>query len=117
MNSEKMPENPDQRPPRDWLLDRHAAATPALDALRRDLVTSLQAAEPGWREVIIALFQPYRRAWQALGVVWLVIVLLHFSRAPQPPSAQLPPPAPETLAHWHNQLKANEAFAQIPRRP
>lgn len=111
------PENPKQRPPREWLLERHAAATPKLDALRQELIASMHSPEPAWREVLVALFHPYRRAWQALGVVWLVIALLHFSRAPQPPSAQLPPPSPETIATWYSQLKTHEALAQVPRSP
>ncbi|MES2694142.1 MAG: hypothetical protein V4773_11765 [Verrucomicrobiota bacterium] len=106
---------PDQRPPRDWLLDRHASAGLELDALRRDVVASLEPS-PAWREVLVQLVRPYRLAWRTLGVAWLVIALLHFSRGARNYSVQPPPPSPETVATWLNQLKTHETFAQVHRR-
>ena len=79
--------------PRDILFARHQAATPKLDALRREILgkelnnqgtkaqrSGLVASLLGclqipWRELIL----PSRRIWTGLAAVWLLIFIVNFS--------------------------------------
>lgn len=84
--------------PRELLLERHAEATPQLDAIRQQVVADLSArphtitARPFgarikmlWRELI----GPARVAWGSLAAAWALIALLNLAR-PQPMSAADP---------------------------
>ena len=113
--------HPDPKSPRDWLLARHAPATPRLDVLRgRALPDGGAAPSPrldSWRDLLRELFRPHLTAWRALALVWLGLIVFNFTfgRSPQPESTT--PPPPEAVAAWLAQLKSNETFAQIDRHP
>jgi hypothetical protein len=70
------------RPPRDLLLSRHARADSRLDSLRR--VALAEAAPVPARDLLRALFQPQRRLWLGLGVVWLVMLALQVAQPSGP---------------------------------
>ncbi len=103
---------PEQHSPRDWLLARHTAARPKLDALR---AAALAPRPLTWRHLPGELFRPNQRAWLALAAVWAVLAVVEFYR-PTPP---LNPnrPARETVALWLTQLKSHESLTQISRHP
>ncbi len=69
--------------PRDLLNDRHAAAEPRLDALRRaviaDLATESAATRPWWSRAWHEVFFVSRHAWCGLAATWLLIALWEFS--------------------------------------
>lgn len=100
--------------PRDWLLARHEIATPQLDALRRDLITSLAPSLTA-REFFAELFRPHRAAWRALAAVWLVLAAFHFAQRRAAPTPRLPSPPPDAVATWLRQQKHHETLAQIYR--
>jgi hypothetical protein len=104
----------DSKLPRDWLLARHASAKPRLDAARR---VAVAACEMSWREFLRAIFRPYLMAWRALALVWLGLLFFQLTvgRSPQPNPVR--PAAPDAMATWLAQFKANEYFAQIDRHP
>lgn len=104
----------DPRPPRDWLLARHARATTQLDALRR---SALPAPDLTWREILAALFHPHRAAWRALVVAWLVMATVYFVQTRTERSSPHPRPSPDALADWLRQLQTHETLAQIDRHP
>ena len=106
--------NPDHRTPRDWLLARHAAATPQLDTLRR---AALPAPEITWREFLREIFRPNRLAWRSLAAAWLLLVLFHLTHTRPARDPKTVAPSPEAVALWLNQLKSHETFAQIDRQP
>ena len=81
--------------PREILWERHEAAEPKLDAMRRAVVNELNnkdaKAQGGgfnfvswclgclsapWRELIL----PSRRVWTGLAVVWILILAVNFSQ-------------------------------------
>jgi hypothetical protein len=99
----------DPKLPRDWLLARHQSVVPQLEAIRR---AALPATTTTWRGFIRELFHPHRKVWSALAIVWIALVIFHFSTAhPQPPRLANPPTS-EEMATWLNQIKSNESFAQ-----
>lgn len=68
--------------PRTWLLTRHTAATPALDAARR---TALRDFDPvPIAQLLPAIFRPHRHLWSILAAVWALLAVLHFSRPSVP---------------------------------
>jgi hypothetical protein len=113
----------DNRTPRAWLLSRHDNVGPQLDALRRDAVAALSGVSRGeaalpvdsWRDIVRAIFLPQRSLWRAFAVVWLGLVVFHFTLGgsnPPPSSTRIPP---ATLAVWLSQIKSHEIFAPIDR--
>lgn len=107
--------NPDDnKTPRDWLLARHAAASPRLDALRR---AALPPPALSWGDFLREVFRPHRTAWRALAAAWVVLALFHLARPTPAPAPQFPAPSPAALAKWLAQLKSNETLAQIDRHP
>ncbi len=104
------------KPLRDHLLARHAAATLRLDALRR---SALPPADVAWREVLRELFRPHRAAWRALAFAWLVLLVLQFAvvNPASPPALAGPAPSPEAVAAWFAQLDSNETLTQIAQIP
>ena len=102
--------NPDSKTPRDWLLSRHAAATPKLDALRR---AARPEASITWRDFLRELFRPHRRAWQSLVAAWLLLLLFHLAHPRPALDPNMPTPSPEAVALWLTELNSHETFAQI----
>jgi hypothetical protein len=114
--------------PRDILFVRHQDAAPKLDAIRRKLVTGLNAADPKaqsrptgplawclrvsnklWQELI----WPSRRIWAGLAAVWILIFIVNFSQrdGSQSLTAKSMSP-PETMMTFHDQQKLlDELFA------
>ncbi len=94
--------------PREILLQRHRAAEPRLDEIRRATVAKLPmrstALVPGlasavlrklWRELI----WPCRRTWAGLAAVWLGLVTLQIGSrdAVEVASRKTPPPSADML--------------------
>lgn len=94
--------------PREILLQRHQAAQPRLDEIRRTAIALLVISQGPrtdrlppralltlWRELI----WPCRRTWAGLAAVWLVLLTLQLaSRDPAEVAARkTPPPSPEVL--------------------
>ncbi len=104
------------KPLRDHLIARHAAATPRLDALRR---AALPPADITWREFLRELYRPHRAVWRALAVIWLVLLVLQFAvvNPARPPSLAGPVPSPEAVAAWFAQLNSHETLSQIAQIP
>jgi hypothetical protein len=125
--------------PREILLQRHRAASPKLDAVRREVVGSLAAnlhaassrttevpanrLHPGlflrqvWREIIL----PSRRIWGGLAAAWLMILFLNVSSSePQAgrSSIQMAKSAPQVLMEVkrHRRLLA-ELLAEKVEQP
>ena len=101
----------DPKTPRDWLLSRHASATPQLDALRR---SALPARALTWRDLPRELFGPQRHVWRLLTATWIVLAIfqLTLGRAPSP---RFPAPSPVAVAAWFAQLNSYETFVSIDR--
>jgi hypothetical protein len=81
---------------RDWLLDRHVGAVPALDARR---FASLPEPRLSGREFLRELFRPALPTWAVLGAVWIALLALNASRVPAPEPLRL---APQFAATWPN---------------
>lgn len=92
------------RTPRDWLLARHAAAGPMLDALRG---AALPEPRLGGREFLRELFRPARPAWTALAAVWLVLLVIRVAQ-PAPPKGAVP--SPEFEAAWSTSIAQLDAL-------
>jgi hypothetical protein len=103
---------PDEKTPRDWLLERRAAAAAQLEPLRRSSLPSGSASLP---EVLREIFRPHRAAWGTLAVAWTALLLFHFSNSRQTPGRNAPSPSPERVAAWIAQFNSNEDFPEIDR--
>lgn len=70
---------------REILSQRHAAATPQLDAIRRALVQQLRAgtppARPWWQSFWREIFVAPRAIWGTIGVAWVAILVLQWTAA------------------------------------
>ncbi len=101
---------------RDHLLARHAAATPALDALRR---AALPPAEISWREFLLELFRPHRAAWRMLTLTWCALIAFQLLVAgpARPPAPTGPTPSPEAVAALFAQFNADEITSRIAQIP
>jgi hypothetical protein len=133
--------------PRDLFLERYRAATPQLDRIRNEVLTSelIEKRRPtpeprgaggaglSWvwiaRIVWHELIRPSRRTWTGLAAVWLLIFGLNLA-APHEPQTLVhapAPPAPEVLAALREQSRmltellnsgiAPEANASEPTAP
>ena len=127
--------------PRDILLERHQAATPRLDALRREVVEGLNnqaTKEQSWSASLVALILccskqfwreliwPCRRIWAGLAAIWILIFVFNLSqRDPSELMAKkLPPPSPEMILAFRQQQRLlaeligpNETRAAEPAKP
>ncbi len=66
--------------PRQVLLDRHADAQPALDALRQAVVGPMRPRRRPWRELLWQeLVLPIRPLLAGLAVAWALILALHLT--------------------------------------
>ena len=98
--------------PREILLQRHHAAEPRLDTVRRAVVESLNnegtkqlrtslvslflgCSKTVWRELI----WPNRRTWAGFAAAWVVILSLNFYSADHAPkmARKEAPPSPELI--------------------
>jgi hypothetical protein len=114
------------KPPRDILLERHQAATPKLDAIRREvlnaefkvgqasrlsLISLFFQMETGWKPVLRLLWReliwPCRRTWAGLAAVWIALLIFNVSQRDESELAarKLPPPSPEAIMAWRQQEK------------
>jgi hypothetical protein len=115
-------EKPIMKTPRDILFARHQAATPKLDALRREIVEGLNnqaTKEQSWSASLVTLFLccskqfwreliwPCRRIWAGLAAVWILIFVFNFSqRDPSELMARkAPPPSPEMILAFRQQQR------------
>ena len=108
--------------PRDLLLNRHRAAEPKLDRLRREVIDRAICAvqnpdedlpsivqSPGywlavlWQQAI----RPWRHAWMGLATAWLLILCLHIAASGEGGMVQSQPTrlAPPAMAELQEQLK------------
>ena len=113
--------------PREILLERHQAAAPKLDVIRREIVDAefkrvgqasrlspsemTKRSETGatpvlrllWRELIL----PSRQIWAGLAAIWILIFIFNFSqRDPAELMARKsPPPSPEMILTFRQQEK------------
>ncbi|HTY88289.1 MAG TPA: hypothetical protein VMB80_12550 [Candidatus Acidoferrum sp.] len=125
--------------PREILLDRHRAAEPKLEAIRREVVAaefhgpgrvssvspseSLKTPETGkmpvllliWREVI----WPCRRIWTGLAAVWLLILAVNLSmRDPVSNITGKPVRSGAVMISWQTQQRwMSELLTERPMPP
>jgi hypothetical protein len=104
------------KPLRDHLLARHAAAAPRLDALR---LAALPPADVTWREFLRELFRPHRSAWRFLAFTWVALLAFQLLVAgpARPPAYAGPAPSPEALAACFAQFNFNETLSPIAQVP
>ncbi len=127
--------------PREILLQRHQAAVPKLDAIRREVVRELNNQEikkqspPSsfvtWflgcsNQIWLELIWPSRRIWAGLAATWILIFAFNLSqRDPSELMARKsPPPSPEMLLTFPQQerllaelMGPNESQAAEPPKP
>lgn len=99
--------------PREILLERHQAAVPKLDAVRRESVgqasrlSQNRKPEIGrmsvifllWRELIL----PSRRIWAGLAAVWLLIFAVNLSMRDHSPSGVVASAPPQMMLTFRQQ--------------
>ena len=100
--------------PREILLQRHHAAEPKLDAIRREIVGELNNKETEQPSLIASfvssflgcsktvwrdLTWPNRRTWAGFAAAWVVILSLNFYAADHAPkmARKEAPPSPELI--------------------
>ena len=113
--------------PRDILLERHRAAEPTLDAIRRGVVAGefnnketkepkeglvawlLRCLTAPWRELIL----PSRRIWTGLATVWALIFIINLSQRDTISSVTgKPVRSPAVMMSWQVQQRwMNELLA------
>lgn len=127
--------------PRDFLLERHQAAAPKLDAVRRTVLVGLNHKDTkarSWTDDFVSLclggsnklwqelVWPSRRIWTGLAATWMLIFVFNFSqRDPSELMARKsPPPSPEMILTFSQQerllaelIGPNEAHAVEPPKP
>jgi hypothetical protein len=106
--------------PRDTLFQRHQAAAPKLDAIRREVMAGLNHQDAkaqrgtvnflslclgGSNKLWLELVWPCRRIWAGLAAVWILIFAVNFSqRDPAEMMARKsPPPSPEIMLAFRQQ--------------
>ena len=102
--------------PRDILLERHQAAVPKLDAVRRESVGQASRLSPfegtrqletGKMPVLILLWRelifPSRRIWAGLAAVWLLIFAVNLSMRDHSPSGVMVSAPPQMMLTFRQQ--------------
>ncbi|HEX5399656.1 MAG TPA: hypothetical protein VFY06_11480 [Verrucomicrobiae bacterium] len=104
--------------PRDILLERHHAAAPRLDAIRRSVVRELNNQATKKRSLsagLVALFLgcsnavwselilPSRRVWAGLAAVWLLIFAVNLSMRDRSPSGVMASAPPQMMLTFRQQ--------------
>jgi hypothetical protein len=105
--------------PREILLERHQAATPKLDAIRREIAGQALAQNkksetgrmPVLRLIWLELIWPSRRIWSGLAVVWVLIFAANFSMRDHAEVPMAKAPAPAEMAATFKQEQ--ELLAQL----
>ena len=113
--------------PRELLLEKHRAAIPALDALRRNALVQISRPQsnqvksaPFGLKLWAELITPYRRIWSGLAGAWVVIVGLQLASADHSPSsmADVGPISAETrMAAQQQQREFAQLLDLTPREP
>jgi len=124
--------------PREILLNRHQAAEPKLDRLRREVIDqevrgarvadqdlpSIVQSPGDWLAVLWQqALRPWRPAWLGLAAAWLVILGLHLAGNGDGRAVQTSrrPPAAATAAEFREQLRLRaellEAAPSVDARP
>lgn len=71
--------------PSEILFDRHASATPKLDAIRDNVIAELPAQQNSWiSEFVARFFLPLRWHFAGMAAVWAMAALLAVDRADVP---------------------------------
>ena len=115
--------------PRDVLLQRHQAAQPQLDQIRRAVVANLKECPAAreqslpvavalklWRELV----WPCRRTWAGLAATWLVLIVFNFTHADHSmvvAGKSSMPPAEMRLAFQEQQRLLAELVGPPPATP
>jgi hypothetical protein len=96
--------------PREILLERHRAAVPQLDAIRREILDAKfrrrNLVATLWGELIL----PSRRVWSGLAAAWLLILVVNFAERDPAPAGKLSA-APAMISLGEQQRLLNEYFA------
>jgi hypothetical protein len=104
--------------PREVLLERHQAAAPKLDAIRREVVAGLNHEDTKtqnwafhfvssclgcfsklWQELVF----PSRRIWAGLATAWLLILAVNFSLRDPAQTTSLKSSSPEIFMSFRQQ--------------
>lgn len=114
--------------PREILFARHQAATPKLDAIRREVVHKLNNQETKEQSVLASfvasllgcsnkfwqeLIFPCRRVWTGLAVVWLLLLVVNVGQRDRSPViiANSQPTVATLLALRNQEKLVNELLA------
>ena len=114
--------------PREILFGRHQAATPKLDAIRREVMAGLnhqgtKAQSPtaslvswflgGSNKLWLELVWPCRRIWTGLAAVWILLFIVNFSQrdGSQTMMAKSAPTAEMMMTFRDQQKLLNELLA------
>ena len=109
--------------PREILLARHRAVEPQLDAMRADVLASLEAPvsrgtaslpdmlRTVWRELVA----PCRPAWMTLAAVWVVLLLVN--GAGRSAGTEVAPASQETVAAVARWLEKRRMWAELTTPP
>jgi hypothetical protein len=104
--------------PRDILFARHEAATPKLDAIRREAVAELNhqdiKAQRGTADLVslclggsnklwLELVWPCRRIWSGLATVWVLLFIVNFSQRDSSEFMAQKTPSPEMILTFRQQ--------------
>jgi hypothetical protein len=108
--------------PREILFQRHEAAGPKLDVIRREVVarhckstgSHSDGASAGilvrfWQE----LFLPCRHVWTGLGAIWAVLLIINLAQRESTPRnlAKSLPPAEPMMTLYNQEKILNEMLA------
>ena len=107
--------------PREILLERHQAAAPKLDVIRRKMVTELNHKDTraqrqtinfaswylrGFQKIWHELICPSRRIWASLAAIWVFIAVANVSmRDHSPMTMAKSSPSPEMIVAYQQQEK------------
>jgi len=115
--------------PREILLDRHQAADPKLDQLRRNVISKLnnegtkeesfvtrllRCSQNFWRELIL----PKPQAWAGVAALWVVIFAFKLStQDTSPVASKKTAMSPEVVAELKQQKAFFGELAGLPQLP